>query len=155
MELDLQSLFGLHVHSCTHRLRPRNSPPPPQHLGSYTRVLLVSQDRRYLFVTPWKVGLGFLFMCDSVGAGVFCGRHCLIVHISTSWPPRSKIISIPTVVLHFQSSLKTMFQGRVRQKEINETNADSNLLRKTQKLSAWPCRWQREGRCGAGIYFSV
>jgi hypothetical protein len=23
MELDLQSLFGLHVHSCTHRLRPR------------------------------------------------------------------------------------------------------------------------------------
>ncbi len=29
MELDLQSLFGLHVHSCTHWLRPRNSPPPP------------------------------------------------------------------------------------------------------------------------------
>jgi hypothetical protein len=24
MELDLQSLFGLHVHSCTHWLRPRN-----------------------------------------------------------------------------------------------------------------------------------
>jgi hypothetical protein len=29
MELDLQILFGLHVHSCTHWLRPRNSPPPP------------------------------------------------------------------------------------------------------------------------------
>ena len=28
MELHLQSLFGLHVHSCTHWLRPRNSPPP-------------------------------------------------------------------------------------------------------------------------------
>jgi hypothetical protein len=27
MELDLQSLFGLHVHSCTHWLRPRNPPP--------------------------------------------------------------------------------------------------------------------------------
>jgi hypothetical protein len=28
MELDLQSLFGLHiVHSCTHWQRPRNSPP--------------------------------------------------------------------------------------------------------------------------------
>ncbi len=26
MELDLQSLFGLHVHSSTHWLRPRNSP---------------------------------------------------------------------------------------------------------------------------------
>ncbi len=28
MELDLQSLFGLHMHSCTHWLRPRNSPLP-------------------------------------------------------------------------------------------------------------------------------
>ena len=36
MELDLQSLLGLHVHSCTHWLRP-----PTPHLGSYTRALLV------------------------------------------------------------------------------------------------------------------
>ncbi len=28
MELGLQRLFGLHVHSCTHWLRPRNPPPP-------------------------------------------------------------------------------------------------------------------------------
>jgi hypothetical protein len=28
-ESDRQSLFGLHVHSCTHWLRPRNSPPLP------------------------------------------------------------------------------------------------------------------------------
>jgi hypothetical protein len=41
MELDLQSLFGLHVHSCTHWLRPRN--PPLQHSGSYKRALLISQ----------------------------------------------------------------------------------------------------------------
>jgi hypothetical protein len=29
IELDLQSIFGLHVHSCTHWLRLRNPPPPP------------------------------------------------------------------------------------------------------------------------------
>ncbi len=29
MELDLQSLFGLHVHSCTHWLRPRTPIHPP------------------------------------------------------------------------------------------------------------------------------
>jgi hypothetical protein len=52
MELNLQSLFWLHVHSCIHWLGPRNHPPPP-HLGSYTRALFVSQDRRDLFVTPW------------------------------------------------------------------------------------------------------
>ncbi len=52
MELDRQSLFGLYVHSCTHWLRPA-TPTPPPHLGSYTRALLVSQDRRHLFVTPW------------------------------------------------------------------------------------------------------
>jgi hypothetical protein len=27
---DLQSLFGLHVHSCSHWVRPRNPPPPPR-----------------------------------------------------------------------------------------------------------------------------
>jgi hypothetical protein len=52
MERDLQSLFGPHVYSCTHWPIPRNPPPPP-HLGSYTRAVLVSQDRRrHLFVTP-------------------------------------------------------------------------------------------------------
>jgi hypothetical protein len=52
MELDIQSLFRLHVHSCTHWLSPRNFPLPP-HVGSSTRALLVSHDRRHLLVTPW------------------------------------------------------------------------------------------------------
>ncbi len=55
MELDLWSLFGLQCTAVgTHWLIPRNSRPPPlpPHLGSYTRALLVSQDRRHLFVTP-------------------------------------------------------------------------------------------------------
>ncbi len=35
-------------------LRPRKPPPPiPPHWDSYTRALLVSKDRRHLFVTPW------------------------------------------------------------------------------------------------------
>jgi hypothetical protein len=51
MELDLQSLFGFlcTTVNCSHWLRPHNS---PSHLGSYTRALLVSKDRRHLFVTP-------------------------------------------------------------------------------------------------------
>ncbi len=44
-----ESLFRLHAHICTLWLRPRHPPPPP-HLGSYTRALLVSKDRRHLFV---------------------------------------------------------------------------------------------------------
>ncbi len=51
MEIDLQSLFWLYAHSCSHWLRHRNSPLHP-HLDSYTRALLVSQDSRHLFVTP-------------------------------------------------------------------------------------------------------
>jgi hypothetical protein len=55
MKLNLQSLFGLlcTLYSCTHWLRPATNPLPP-HLGSYTRALLVSQDRRHLFATPCK-----------------------------------------------------------------------------------------------------
>jgi hypothetical protein len=51
MELYLQSLYGLHVHSCTYWLRPRNTPPHHPHLGSFTRASLVSEDRRHLFET--------------------------------------------------------------------------------------------------------
>ena len=52
MELDLQSLLGLHVHSCAHWLRLRNIPPPLFGLTLYTRALFVSQDRRHLLVNP-------------------------------------------------------------------------------------------------------
>ncbi len=52
MELDLQSLFGLHAHSWILIGWDPATPPPPAFLGSYTRALLVSQDRRYVFVTP-------------------------------------------------------------------------------------------------------
>jgi hypothetical protein len=50
MELDLQSLFWLHVHSRTNWLRPRNSP-------AYGLIYegVVGQprvDTRHLFVTP-------------------------------------------------------------------------------------------------------
>jgi hypothetical protein len=37
MEFDLQSLFGLHVHSCTHRLRLRKSSPPPLSIWAHIR----------------------------------------------------------------------------------------------------------------------
>jgi hypothetical protein len=47
MELDLQSLFGLHVYSLA------ETPPPPRIWAHvYEGALLVSQDRRHLFVTP-------------------------------------------------------------------------------------------------------
>ncbi len=55
MELDLKSLFGL---LCTAVLNgwdpatPPLPPHPPTHLGSYTRALLVIEDRRHSFVTP-------------------------------------------------------------------------------------------------------
>jgi hypothetical protein len=34
MELNLYSLFGLHVHSCVHWMRPRNPPPPRIYEGA-------------------------------------------------------------------------------------------------------------------------
>ncbi len=52
MELYLQSLFGLHVHSCTHQLKSCN-PPSPRILAHIRgrSWSMVSQDR-HLFVTP-------------------------------------------------------------------------------------------------------
>jgi hypothetical protein len=51
MELYLNTFIWAPLYSCIHWLRPRNS-HPPLHLGSYSRSLLVSQERRrHLFVT--------------------------------------------------------------------------------------------------------
>ncbi len=52
MELDLQSLFGLLFTAVLIGWDPATHPFP--HLGSYTWALLSSQDRRHLFITPWK-----------------------------------------------------------------------------------------------------
>ncbi len=52
MELDLQSLFGLHVHSCTYWLRPRNHPPPRIWAHKPRRYWSAKICRRDLFVTP-------------------------------------------------------------------------------------------------------
>jgi hypothetical protein len=62
MELDLQSLFGLHVQSFTHRLRP-----PPPAFGHIYEVakLLVSQDRRHLFVTLGPLPIIEEWVCDA------------------------------------------------------------------------------------------
>ncbi len=45
------------------------TPPPPLAplLGSYTRALLISQDRRHLFVTPWLR----VFVQD-ITSGILC-----------------------------------------------------------------------------------
>jgi hypothetical protein len=53
MELDLQSLFGLHVHSCIHWLGLRKPLPPPRIWARIRMALLVSQDKRHFFVTAW------------------------------------------------------------------------------------------------------
>jgi hypothetical protein len=72
MALDLQSLFGLHVQSCTHWL----SPPP--HLVSDTRALLVNGH-------PWYT----TYLCDSlvrlfyqIGSSAVLAKSCNGLH---SW----------------------------------------------------------------------
>ncbi len=58
LELDLQTLFGLLYAAVETPLLP----PLPPHLGSHSRALLVSQDRRHLFVTPWAASILCVFL---------------------------------------------------------------------------------------------
>jgi hypothetical protein len=64
----------------------RNSPPPhPPHLGSCTRALLVSQNRRHLFVAPWLIPTGTV---DEVA--------CMLGHLpSKAQDPASKFYKAP------------------------------------------------------------
>ncbi len=71
MELDIQSLFGLLCTAVLIGWYPP-TPPLPPHFGSYTRALLVSQERRHLLVTP---GLTLLDSGHiSKQSDVFCWR---------------------------------------------------------------------------------
>jgi hypothetical protein len=75
MELDLQSLFGLHVYTVQLYSLSETPHPPPPYFGTYTRALLVIQDRRHLFVTPCvllikrSVHLNYYCTCCLYGAG--------------------------------------------------------------------------------------
>ncbi len=75
MKLCLQSLFGLHVHSCPPWLRPSKPLPLPR-IWAHKRghyCLLVGQDRRHLSVTSdilvywyWVVGAKILLWLHSI-----------------------------------------------------------------------------------------
>ncbi len=52
IELDFQSLFGLLCIQLYSLAEIPQLPPFPMHLGSYMMAILVSQERRHLFVTP-------------------------------------------------------------------------------------------------------
>ncbi len=98
--LDLQSLFGLHVHSFTHWLRPSNFPPIPPHLGSYTRALLVSQDRPDLVLILW--GVGFI-------------RFKLKLFVKRRWKTSYNWLNIETIFV-FQ---KFLIPQNLRRKTLN------------------------------------
>jgi hypothetical protein len=53
MEVDLQKLIWAPCAQLYSFAETPQLPPIPPHWDSYTRALLVSQDRRHLFVTPW------------------------------------------------------------------------------------------------------
>jgi hypothetical protein len=52
MELDLQSLFAPHLHSCTHWLRHRNPPPPLFGLIYEGAIGQPRQTTSHLFLAP-------------------------------------------------------------------------------------------------------
>ncbi len=62
------SLFGL-LFTALLIGRPRN--PPPPHLGSYSRALLGSQDRRHLFVTPCIIPIMIVHKIDTTRSGKY------------------------------------------------------------------------------------
>ncbi len=71
MDVDLQSLLGFHVTWCAHLYSlavTLQLPPFPRNWTRITWALLVNNDRRHLFVTPWCKGLLHWFVFPGSGS---------------------------------------------------------------------------------------
>ncbi len=96
------------VHSCTHWLRPRNSPPPP-HLDSYYEGAIGQQDRRHLFVTTCR---WFSLTCEYLQEYrkkfemnlIFSGAWGKMIHEKT-WSKKSWDTDTVTLILEVQRRL--------------------------------------------------
>jgi hypothetical protein len=99
MELDLQSLLGLLCTAVLLGRDPRNSPFPP-HLCSYMRALLVSQDRRHLFVT--------LRSRSTLGTGLDNGLKLFQVAVTEA---EKKQFSLTAVGTEYRQSTRLILQS--------------------------------------------
>ncbi len=133
MEQDLQSFFWIPVYSCTHWL-DSGTPPPPilPHSGSYTRALLVSQDRRHVFVTPWvRRKLSCRVTCLSLRALAIGGARS-ISSLQFKNVPYDRILGhfLPSLVL-VQHTLP------IREKKIQFYNQLSSKERKNLAMTSF------------------
>ncbi len=90
MEVDLQSLFGLHVSWCAQvysLAKTPQLPPSPRIWTRITRALLVSKDRRHLFVTPWSLLTNSALVYESKcgGMGGIAGSHPMSTAVHITW----------------------------------------------------------------------
>jgi hypothetical protein len=79
MEVDLQSLFGLNVTWCAQLLSLAETPLLPSSPSIWTRVtraLLVSKDRRHLFVTPCCKGTACSILSGKGKSFFEIGKQC-------------------------------------------------------------------------------
>ncbi len=70
----ISQVYLVPVQSCTHWLRPRT--PPPPHLGSYSRALVVSQDRRPPCICITQILHSGLCDLDLTKEGILFRQSC-------------------------------------------------------------------------------
>ncbi len=103
MELDLQSLFGLLCTAVLIGWDPAIPPPLDPHWGSYTRALVVSQDRRHLFVIPWLTYY-YCILPNVSEKFVFKLQYCFCLHVY------GRYIEIQYLVCPYSSNNKVQFR---------------------------------------------
>ncbi len=115
MEVDLQSLFKLHVTCCAqlYSLAPQLR-PSPRIWTCITRALLVSKERRHLFVTPCTIAklTKLIFPSPVILPSLTMSAYrpiSFLINLSYPFfPPRSYIssshpivLTFPTPIMHF------------------------------------------------------
>jgi hypothetical protein len=125
MEFDLQSLFGL---LCTAVLIGWDPATPPSPAFGLMRVLLVSQDKRHLFVTPCKCGIvGIASQAATILKIWFFSQN------RSKWVPVSKTQNLTLISICWKSCNKISAK-KVIHKKVNKFTCFSSFNSKGKDL---------------------
>ncbi len=144
IEVDLQSLFGLNVTWCAQLYSLAETTQLPRIWTRVTRALLVSKDRRHLFVTPCSKGTACSILSGK-GKSFFFKRKDNVDRHSVRPLLNNHQLAEPTCFLNFKLPLRFLLVIMVHREPSPSNVGDVSNSRVYSWITYWVRIFKRPG----------